>query len=313
MGVKVGIDSYSFHRYFGEVYPGLQKDPGVRWDMAGDFVGYARAQGVDEVALETLFFPAFDQGYCRDLKARLDEAGLARVIGWGHPDGLHGGRDEAALADLKRHIPVAPLLGASTMRIVVSSMLYVNDPKEPQIQGSIRMLKEAVEVARDHGVTLALENHIDFTSAELLRIVEGVGSERLKVNFDTGNALRLFEDPVEAARRLAPHTIATHTKDITVRGKGGTPMERFTWWPSCPVGAGLVDVPALARVLDEAGFTGSLAVELDLLAPTWADRKEEDLVAESVAYLRGVVGVVGVAGVASAVAATATSSPLAGR
>lgn len=287
--MKIGIDSYSFHRYFGEVYLGLQGDPGIKWDMAADFVPYATAQGVDEVALETLFFPAFDEGYCRDLKARLDESGLSRVVGWGHPDGLHGGRDEEALADLKRHIPIAPRLGASIMRIVVSSMLYVDEPKEPQIAGSIRMLTEAVEVARDNGVTLALENHIDFTSEELLRIVEGVGSEHLKVNFDTGNALRLFEDPVEAARRLAPYTVATHTKDITVHGKGGTPMERFTWWPSCPVGAGLVDVPALAHVLREAGFQGSLAVELDLLAPPFSQRTEEDLVAESVAYLRAVV------------------------
>ncbi len=291
--MKIGIDSYSFHRYFGEVYAGLQRDPGVRWDMARDFVAYAQAQRVDEVALESLFFPAFDTGYCDDLKARLDEAGLSRVIGWGHPDGLHGGRDEDALAQLKRHIPVARRLGASIMRIVVSSMLYVNDPKEPQIQGSIRMLKEAVAVARDNGVTLALENHIDFTSAELLQIVEGVNSDYLKVNLDTGNALRLFEDPVVAARRLAPYTVATHTKDITVRGKGGTPMERFTWWPSCPVGVGLIDIPALARVLNEAGFTGSLAVELDLLAAPWADRREEDLVAESLSYLRSVTAPTG--------------------
>jgi len=267
---------------------GSDERSGQHRDMATDFVGYATAQGVDEVALETLFFPALDAGYCRDLKARLDEARLSRVVGWGHPDGLHGGRDEDALADLKRHIPVAPRLGASIMRIVVSSMLYVDQPKEPQIQGSIRMLKEAVEVARDNGVTLALENHIDFTSAELLRIVEGVGSEHLKVNFDTGNALRLFEDPVEAARRLAPYTVATHTKDITVGGKGGTPMERFTWWPSCPVGAGLVDIPALVGVLNQAGFQGSLAVELDLLAPQFAGRREEDLVAESLVYLRSV-------------------------
>jgi len=59
------------------------------------------------------------------------------------------------------------------------------------------------------GVTLALENHIDFTSIELLQIVEGVDSEYLKVNFDTGNALRLFEAPVEAARAACRRCILT--------------------------------------------------------------------------------------------------------
>jgi len=29
--MKIGIDSYCFHRYFGEIYPGLQADPGTRW------------------------------------------------------------------------------------------------------------------------------------------------------------------------------------------------------------------------------------------------------------------------------------------
>lgn len=285
--MKVGIDSYSFHRYFGEVYPGLQKDPGITWDMASDFVDYATEQKVDEVAVEACFFPVHDEGYCRELGARLDEAGLPRVVGWGHPDGLHGGRDQSALEDLKRTIPMAPKIGTHTMRIVACSMLYVNEPHEPLLRNSIRMLKEAVQVAREHGVTLALENHIDFTSEEILQILEGVDDDFLKVNFDTGNALRLFEDPVEAARRLSAYVVSTHTKDITVR-RGGTPLERFTWWPSCPVGKGLVDIAALVRVLDEAGYAGSLAVELDLMSPEYEDRPETELVAESVAYLKSV-------------------------
>jgi 3-oxoisoapionate decarboxylase len=285
--MKVGIDSYSFHRYFGEVYPDLQKDPGIRWDMAKDFVTFARSLDVDEVAVEACFFPVQDAGYCAELGARLDEAKLPRVVGWGHPDGLHGGRDEKALEDLKRTIPMAPLVGTNTMRIVACSMLYVNESHAPLVQNSIRMLKEAVRVARDHGVTLALENHIDFTSEEILQIVEGVDDEHLKVNFDTGNALRLFEDPVEAARRLAPLVVSTHTKDILPQ-RGGTPMERFTFWPSCPAGKGLVDIEGLARVLDEAGYQGSLAVEIDLVHPAYAGKREEDIVADSVSYLKSV-------------------------
>ena len=288
--MKVGIDSYSFHRLFGEVYPGLQQEPGRSWRMESDFLDFARAQDVDEVALETLFFDALDDGVCADLNARLDDLGVERVIGWGHPDGLHGGSDEAALEDLKRHIPVAPKVGARIMRIVASSMVYVDQPKEPQIRNTVRMLREAVEVADAHDVVLALENHIDFTSREILQILDGVASERLKANFDTGNALRMYEDPVAAARALAPHTVSTHTKDIAPLPVGGAPSERFTWWPSCPVGAGQIDMPAVIAALREGGFDGGLGVELDLLGPAWAGRDEEDLVAESVSYLKQVLG-----------------------
>jgi 3-oxoisoapionate decarboxylase len=288
--MRTGIDSYSFHRYFGEVYPDLQEDPGKSWTMEGDFVDFAREQGAEEVALETCFFSSSDPGYIEDMKARVDDAGFAgRVVGWGHPDGLHAGSDEEALADLKRHIPIAQALGAPIMRIVSGSMIHVEEPHGPQIENTVRMLSDAVEVAREHGVVLAIENHIDFTSEEILRIVEGVGSDHLRVNFDTGNTLRLYEDPVEAARRLAPYTVATHTKDIITLPKGGSPAERFTYWPSAPCGEGLIDLEGVAKALDEGGFDGALCVEIDLVAPQFAHRGEEDIVSSSLQYLRTIV------------------------
>lgn len=288
--MRIGIDSYSFHRYFGEVYPDLQSDPGKTWTMEGDFVSFASEQGAEEIALETCFFTSTDPGYIADMKARVDDAGFAgRVVGWGHPDGLHAGSDEQALEDLKRHIPIAAALGAPIMRIVSGSMIHVEEPHEPQVRNTIRMLSEAVEVAREHDVVLAIENHIDFSSEEILQIVEGVGSDHLRVNFDTGNTLRLYEDPVEAAKRLAPVTVATHTKDIVTLPKGGSPAERFTYWPSAPCGKGLVDLEGVAGALAGGGFTGALCVEIDLVAPQFLHMSEEEIVIESLAYLRSIV------------------------
>jgi sugar phosphate isomerase/epimerase len=150
------------------------------------------------------------------------------------------------------------------------------------------MLKKAAKVAEDEGVTLAIENHIDFTSKEIMDILNEVGSDNLKVNFDTGNALRLYEDPVEAARRLAPYTVATHTKDITTR-RGGAPSDRFLFWPSCPAGEGLIDFHGIAQELEAVGFTGSLAIELDLLASPYDERTEEENVTQSIEFLKSVV------------------------
>ena len=287
--MKLGIDSYSFHRYFGEVYPGLQEDPGVKWDMLNDFVPFAAAQRVDEVALESIFFPVFDDGYCAELSAALDEAKLERILGWGHPDGLRGGTDLEAFEDLKRHIPRAAKVGAKIMRIVASSMLYVDNDHDVQIRDCIRLLSEAAEIAEAHGIILAQENHIDFTGPELAQIIEGVGSEHLKVNLDTGNPIRVYEDPVECARALAPYCVSTHTKDVTTNRKGGSPAQRFPFFPSCPTGAGIVDFDDVIAELHQAGFTGSLGVELDLIADRWADRPEQELVIESLDYLRDLI------------------------
>lgn len=284
----VGLDSYCFHRYFGEIYGnGLQTDPGIRWDMKDDFVPFALGLGIDEVALEACFFPALDNAYCDAIKEVLDEADMPRILGWGHPDGLHAGTDEAALAELKAHIPQAQRLGCAIMRIVASSMIHVKDDHVAQVKASVVMLKDAVRVAEDHGITLAIENHIDFTSTEILDIIDGVGSDSLRVNLDTGNALRLYEDPVEAARNLAAVTVSTHTKDI-LPSRGGAPSENFTWWPSCPAGEGFVDLPAVAAALNEGGFIGSLALEMDLIASPWNERPEEESVISSIAYLKSI-------------------------
>jgi sugar phosphate isomerase/epimerase len=143
------------------------------------------------------------------------------------------------------------------------------------------MLREATKIAADQGIILAMENHIDFTARELLQLIEEVGSTNFGVNFDTGNALRLFEDPVEEARLLAPYIHATHIKDLSPR-RGGSPRD-WNFWESVPAGQGIVDITGVMRVLQDQGFPGVLCVEVDCLRPSW---EEDDAVAISVDYLR---------------------------
>ena len=67
--VKIGIDSYCFHRFFGEVYP-QQKPPPYEMTM-DDFLDLAKELDVDGVSLESCFFPRYDAAYLSDLKAKL--------------------------------------------------------------------------------------------------------------------------------------------------------------------------------------------------------------------------------------------------
>jgi sugar phosphate isomerase/epimerase len=280
--MKVGIDSYCYHRYFGEIYPD-QKDPGMRWTFQ-DFVRRAAELQVDGVSLESCFFESLEPGYLAEIKAALDERGMERVLAWGHPDGLEAGRNERAWHEMNSLIPKAQFMGAAIMRIVASSLMFRHEPHGPQIDAVVGMLRESVKLAEDCGVVLAIENHIDYTSAEILEILERVDSPALKVNFDTGNTLRMMEDPVAAARRLGPYTVATHTKDVDACRH--VRPEEWYFFSSVPVGTGLIDIPGVVRELKQAGYTGILAVESD----HHKDHQDEDkLVAESIAYLKQLV------------------------
>ncbi len=279
--MKVGIDSYCFHRYFGEVYP-HQTAPETSMTME-EFLVYAKELEVDGVSLESCFFPSFDKAWFKDLNAQLDDYGFDRVYAWGHPDGLEAGKNRDEFDSMVAQIPNAKMIGADVMRVVASSLMFRFEPHAPQIDILVGWFKEAVKVAEEYDVKLAVENHLDYTSDECVELLERVDSPYLGLNLDTGNFLRLLDDPVDGTKKLADRVYATHIKDlIPVAGVNATEWYFF----SCtPVGDGLVDNQKIAQLLYDADYKGFLAVETDSLHPDY-ENQEFEAVATSVKNLK---------------------------
>jgi sugar phosphate isomerase/epimerase len=285
--MKVGIDSYCYHRFFGEVYPQQARPP--RSMSLEDFLGRAKDLEVDGVSLESCFFPRFDQDYLAGIKMFLDANAMERVYAWGHPDGLEGGLNKLAYDDMLASIERAKAIGANVMRVVGSSLRFRNQAHEPQLERLTRMFSEAVEVAEKYGVRLAVENHIDFTSDEMLRLLTAVNSPYLGINFDTGNFVRLLDDPIKGMEKLAKYVYATHIKDL--KPQKGVPADEWYFFSCTPVGEGIVDNLQLARLLFQSGYAGFLAVEIDFLHPDY--RGDEDAaVAKSIQELKKIAAAV---------------------
>ena len=279
--MKVGIDSYCYHRFFGEVYP--QQVPPQRKMTLEDFLDRANELEVDGVSLESCFFPCFDSAYLLDVKKILDSYGMDRVYAWGHPDGLEGGANQRAYQDMVASIERARTIGASVMRVVGSSLMFRNQPHKPQLERLVRMFSDAVSLAKECGVRLAVENHIDFTAEEMLWLITQVNSPFLGINFDTGNFVRLLDDPVKGMEKVAKYVYATHIKDL--KPQKGVAADEWYFFSSTPVGDGIVDNLRLARLLAAAEYQGFLAVEIDFLHPDYHD-DEDQAVAKSVQQLK---------------------------
>jgi sugar phosphate isomerase/epimerase len=278
--MKVGIDSYCYHRYFGEVYSN-QQDPGRRMNYE-DFLRRAVELKVDGVSLETCFFDSFEDGYLKRLKEIIDQGKLEVVVAWGHPQGFEGGKKPEAMEDMKAMFRVCHALDATVMRVVGSSLDYRNDPHEPQLKALTKIFQDGARTAEDEGVKLAVENHFDFTTDEFMDLIDRVNSPYFGMTFDTGNALRIGDDPVETARLMAKHIYATHTKDVAPL-YGVSPREWY-FFACVPVGQGIINMPALADELLAGEYRGLFAIELDYMDPKY---KDEDLaVEESVKYLQ---------------------------
>ena len=283
--MKVGIDSYCYHRLFGEVYP-HQQTPEKKITLE-DFLKRARELDVDGVSLESCFVPSFDKEYLTDIKAMLDDFGFDRVWAWGHPDGLEGGKNTDEFEKMMGSFEHAKNIGARVMRIVGSSLIFRNEPHHEQIDRLVNMFKQATKKAQDYDIKMAIENHIDFDSDEILEILERVDSPYLGVNFDTGNFIRVLDDPVKAAQKLAPHVFATHIKDVKLQTD--VPVDTWHFFASCPVGQGLVDVRGVAQALSDVNYQGFLAVEIDSLHPDYQGN-EEQVVADSIKEMKRVCG-----------------------
>lgn len=286
--MKIGIDSYCYHRFFGEVYP-HQNDPPKRMTLE-DFLDRANQLGVDGVSIEFCFVEQKDDaGYLASVKDRLDDYGLDRVWAWGHPDGLEGGKNRQEFQEMLRTFQHAEQIGAKVMRVVGSSLQFRFEDHQEQLKRLVDMFREATPIAKDHNIKMAIENHIDFTGAEILQLLEAVDSPFLGLNFDTGNFARLLDDPVKAMEKLAPFTLATHIKDLKINKEAA--VDDWYFLSTVPVGDGFIDNLALARMLHDAGYQGFLAMELDTLHPDYHE-DEDAAVASSVKALREIAAAV---------------------
>jgi 3-oxoisoapionate decarboxylase len=275
--LRIGVDSYSYHRLFGEIRAG-EDEPSRAFHDPQDPVRHARALGIDGVSIETCFLPPPAEV---DVAALREAAGrLELVISWGHRHGLEFGASSTALPDLLEWLELAATLGCRVVRCVAASPPFRGlAPVEEQIARTVPPLREAAARARSLGLRLALENHGDLRAPELLELVERVGDDALGVCLDTANALRVGDEALEATELLAPLTAMVHLKDI----EHPDPAQEPAGPRSVVYGEGVVPLREVLAALERAGFDGLTCVELGQLPPG-AD--ELELVERCVAWLR---------------------------
>ena len=283
--MQVGIDSYSYHRRYGEARVGEAPSSFTPWPLEPEPVlRHARSTGADIVFLETCYLPDPDLIDA----AMLAPAGPTRVgFSWGHPwpsgrfHGLDGGRYYGAELELRRWVDAASRLGQDVLRITGGSPASRGDePADVLVERLVGPVRRAVAYAADHGVRLAIENHGDLRVDDILALIDAVAATGpLGVCLDNVNLIRVGDDMADGTRALAPHTLLVQLKDH----EAGDPT--VSGGPVCTaLGEGIADLDGLIAILADAGFDGPVCVELASLGPSDVD--ELAMVERSVAWLR---------------------------
>jgi sugar phosphate isomerase/epimerase len=249
---QVGIDNYG-------LFPlGLGPQETLEW---------AAAHQADGVAFSG--FPpeqqaAFDAGMLREVGAFARERGL--YVEWGGAQ--HIPRDMASwaqkdLAPVNRAtVAQATAIGAQIIRSCSGGLMRWND-RAPATETLLRETAQALRAARpmlaDNGLVLAIETHFEFTSHELVRLIEQCEAEPggwLGICLDTMNLLTMLEEPVSATRRLLPWVVSTHIKDGGLR-LGPDGMTTFT----APIAEGVIDLRAIVSMVGSLGRPIHFSVE----------------------------------------------------
>lgn len=173
------------------------------------------------------------------------------------------GYDPAALSTV---IEMAVGIGAATVRTVIGGAKIGGDRRPlagrwPSFLDEVLTgLRGCVEAAERADVTLAVENHQDLASEELLWLCDSIGSDQFGITLDTANPLATAEEPIDFFRRVAPAVKNVHLKDYRVwSSDDGYRLVR------CPVGDGLVDFGSLMEILAAAVPGVSMSLELGAL------------------------------------------------
>lgn len=195
---SMGVAQYSF--------PG---SPYLRSSYS--FLEYCHSLGAGGVQVE---LDSLDPDYLANLRRRTAELRMYLEVIVELPQG--------DVADFERHVIAARQAGAECVRAhCLLGRRYENFTSLEEwrtfVAESDRRLALAVPVLEKHQLALGLENHKDWTADEMLALLARHSSEHLGVCFDTGNNLALLDDPAEAIRKLAPHAVTTHFKDVAAK------------------------------------------------------------------------------------------------
>jgi sugar phosphate isomerase/epimerase len=176
--------------------------------------------------------------------------------------------DYGALLDneaqhLKDYLQLAQESGAKVVRAVLSHLLCGD---RRGLEGGwlafrdrlAERLREVVPFAEELGICLAVENHQDATSEDLLWLAEQVDySPAFGVTLDTGNPLAVGEEPIAYTERIAAIVRHIHAKDYKVyRCVEGYRLVR------CAAGEGAVPFPEMLAIVAKNGHEVLPAIEM---------------------------------------------------
>jgi sugar phosphate isomerase/epimerase len=260
------------------------------WQM----MDYMVELGLEGLHLDDKAFESMDDAHFNRVREYARARNLYLEYNFAMPSDNY---DSSVQHNIEEGIGIARAIGADVAKIgmnltrphpVAASKFH------PQIMQQLEevagKLKSASSLAQKSGVKLAVENHTDAFSEEVIWVLDQVNHPFVGACIDTVNALHVTENPITAVENLAPRAFTNHFRDnkIIIKPYG------FKLTGS-PVGEGDLDMRQAYELIRQNPAVDRINIELDLQCPL--DNMQETLAVErealqkSVRFCREVLGI----------------------
>jgi sugar phosphate isomerase/epimerase len=280
-GVRFGIDSFSFHRFFGE--NSKWEVPADRKWSTKDFIDFAREHHLDLITLQTAYLDLSDEQTLAEIKRWKSEKENYLAFTWGHPNGFDGGKNLDAFKSATQWLERSAEFELEQMRIVFGNHFNFDEAPRIRMERLGAHLELLVQRARQLGVRLSVENHADFNVPVLLEMINGIDDQFLGLCLDLGNSFRVGDNVDQLMESIDTSRIfMIQAKEID-QMPDNVPGSPIGWWPTVNFGTGKIEIAKRVNRLIQRGFTGPIAIELSNLG---AGLNEIGVAEQAISHLR---------------------------
>ena len=257
------------------------------FDLAGDL-------GLDGLHLDDGVLERLDTAYLQEVGAAAVERGLYLEYNFSMD---MGGMDIGIQHDLEEAIATAFALGADIVKVSmdlkrprpVSASRFHPDVID-QMKSFATRLTASAPAAKDAGIKIAVENHCDSFSEEILWLLDRVDHPAVGACIDTVNALMLMEDPMQAIENLAPRAFTNHFRDDRIE------FQRYGFkLTGAAVGDGDIDMKRAYGIIQRRSGMRRINIETEMEIPLdnmeQALQTELETIQRSIRYCREVLGI----------------------
>ena len=291
----LGLHTYSlYHHGVGQAWAGF-KLPWPRQLTTFQIFDLAVELGLDGLHLDDGALESLERSFLEEAAAAAAERGL--YLEYNFSLDL-AGAGIGLQHDLFEAMETARTLGAD----IVKMSLDLARPRPvtgsrfhpmvmETIKGVVPLLKQAGPVARANGLRIAVENHCDAFSGEILWLLDRVDHPAVGACVDTVNAAMVLEDPMEAIENLAPRAFTNHFRDDRIV------FQRYGYkLTGTASGEGDIDLKKALRIFREQSTMRRINIETEMAFPlddkAAALDSELETIKRSIRYCRTELGIV---------------------